>query len=235
MLSRGSIVCPQAIAAWEQAARLIQKRELLLSRLEDFERKASDPNRFFQRGTLGVQTFEIWILMNHIMTLIQIDCKYTGYHGSSIARLEEASQREKLNSQISVVDQELSKTMGHITTRFSDNISYKVSALNLVTHHWWSASETFTAVLVVTGSAVQREDALGPHWDAVLAAAGEAGPVSGDVCRWTDGFACKASSSETKPGDSLRQPSNHPETTSFTLWGKCPVIATLQTLKNIAM
>ncbi|XP_050963361.1 coiled-coil domain-containing protein 87 [Labeo rohita] len=87
----------KAIAAWEQAARLIQKRELLLSRLEDFERKASDPNRFFQRG----------------------------YHGSSIARLEEASQREKLNSQISVVDQELSKTMGHITTRFSDNISYK--------------------------------------------------------------------------------------------------------------
>ncbi|XP_016390477.1 coiled-coil domain-containing protein 87-like isoform X1 [Sinocyclocheilus rhinocerous] len=87
----------EAIAAWEQAARLIQKRELLLSRLEDFEREASDPNRFFQRG----------------------------YNGSSIARMEEASQREKLNSQISVVDQELSKTMGHITTRFNDNISYK--------------------------------------------------------------------------------------------------------------
>ncbi|XP_016141384.1 coiled-coil domain-containing protein 87-like [Sinocyclocheilus grahami] len=87
----------EAIAAWEQAARLIQKRELLLSKLEDFEREASDPNRFFQRG----------------------------YHGSSIARMEEASQREKLNSQISVVDQELSKTMGHITTRFNDNISYK--------------------------------------------------------------------------------------------------------------
>ncbi|KAL1275725.1 hypothetical protein QQF64_035348 [Cirrhinus molitorella] len=87
----------EAIAAWEQAARLIQKRELLLSRLEDFEKEASDPNRFFQRG----------------------------YHGSSIARMEEASQREKLNSQISVVDQELYKTIDHITTRFNDNISYK--------------------------------------------------------------------------------------------------------------
>ncbi|KAL0196119.1 hypothetical protein M9458_009691, partial [Cirrhinus mrigala] len=43
----------EVIAAWEQAARLIQKRELLLSRLEDFEREASDPNRFFQRGTPG--------------------------------------------------------------------------------------------------------------------------------------------------------------------------------------
>ncbi|KAK7149749.1 hypothetical protein R3I94_009151 [Phoxinus phoxinus] len=87
----------EAIAAWEEAARLIQKRELLLSRLEDFEREASDPNRFFQRG----------------------------YHGSSIARMEEASQRENLNSQISVVDHELSKTMGHITTRFNDSISYE--------------------------------------------------------------------------------------------------------------
>ncbi|XP_048010980.1 coiled-coil domain-containing protein 87 isoform X2 [Megalobrama amblycephala] len=87
----------EAIVAWEQAARLIQKRELLLSRLEDFEREASDPNRFFLQG----------------------------YHGSSIARMEEASQREKLNFQIAVVDQELSRTMGHITTRFNDNISYK--------------------------------------------------------------------------------------------------------------
>lgn len=65
------------------------------------------------------------------MTLIQILFNSTGYNGSSIARMEEASQREKLNSQISVVDQELSKTMGRITTRFNDNISYKVSASKL--------------------------------------------------------------------------------------------------------
>ncbi len=51
-------LCPQAIAAWEQAARLIQKRELLLSRLEDFEREASDPNRFFQRGASEAQNNE---------------------------------------------------------------------------------------------------------------------------------------------------------------------------------
>ncbi|XP_073724899.1 coiled-coil domain-containing protein 87 isoform X4 [Misgurnus anguillicaudatus] len=88
---------PEAIDAWEQAARLIQQRELLLSRLEDFEREASDPCRFFQQG----------------------------YHGSSIARMEEASCREKLSSQISAVDKELSKTIGHITTRFNDSITYK--------------------------------------------------------------------------------------------------------------
>lgn len=87
----------EAIAAWEQATCLIQKRELLLSRLEDFEKEASDPNRFFQPG----------------------------FPGSSMARMEEATQREKLNSQISVVDEELSKIIGQITTRFHDNISYK--------------------------------------------------------------------------------------------------------------
>ncbi len=45
--------------------------------------------------------------------------------------MEEASEREELNSQISVVDQELSKNMGRITTRFNDNISYNVSASKL--------------------------------------------------------------------------------------------------------
>lgn len=87
----------EAITAWEQAARLIQQRELLLSRLEDFEREASDPSRFFQQG----------------------------YHGSSMARMEEASRREKLSSQISAVDEELSKIISHITTCFNDNITYK--------------------------------------------------------------------------------------------------------------
>ncbi|XP_056312352.1 coiled-coil domain-containing protein 87 [Danio aesculapii] len=87
----------EAISAWEQATCLIHKRELLLSRLEDFEREASDPNRFFQPG----------------------------YPGSSMARMEEATQREKLTSQISVVDEQLLKIIGQITTRFHDNISYK--------------------------------------------------------------------------------------------------------------
>lgn len=67
------------------------------------------------------------------MNQIQICCEYTGYHGSSIARMEEASQREKLNFQIAVVDQELSKNMSLITTRFNDNISYRVSALVICT------------------------------------------------------------------------------------------------------
>ncbi|XP_004463693.2 coiled-coil domain-containing protein 87 [Dasypus novemcinctus] len=40
---------PSLVSAWEHALQPIQLREILLGRLEWFERQASDPNRFFQR------------------------------------------------------------------------------------------------------------------------------------------------------------------------------------------
>ncbi|XP_005064095.1 coiled-coil domain-containing protein 87 [Mesocricetus auratus] len=43
---------PALIRAWERVLKPIQKRELLLGRLEWFERQASDPNRFFQKPDL---------------------------------------------------------------------------------------------------------------------------------------------------------------------------------------
>ncbi|CAO2584224.1 Coiled-coil domain-containing protein 87 [Lemmus lemmus] len=43
---------PALIRAWEQVLKPIQTRELLLGRLEWFERQASDPNRFFQKPDL---------------------------------------------------------------------------------------------------------------------------------------------------------------------------------------
>lgn len=149
--------------------------------------------------------------------------------------MEEASQRENLNSQISVIDQELSKTMGHITTRFNDSISYEVSAsrhiIGYLHQKLFVPLFILVADLVLTGPAVQGEDALGPDWDAVLAAAGEKGPFTGDVYRRTDSSACKASSSKPKPGASLRQPANSPGTTSIRLREKWPIFTTLWILK----
>ncbi|XP_006980824.1 coiled-coil domain-containing protein 87 [Peromyscus maniculatus bairdii] len=43
---------PALIRAWERVLKPIQTRELLLGRLEWFERQASDPNRFFQKPDL---------------------------------------------------------------------------------------------------------------------------------------------------------------------------------------
>jgi len=42
--------CLQAIDQWERVTVLILQREELLVKLEKFERVASDPNRFFEKG-----------------------------------------------------------------------------------------------------------------------------------------------------------------------------------------
>ncbi|XP_069866054.1 coiled-coil domain-containing protein 87-like [Dipodomys merriami] len=44
---------PVLLKAWERALKPIQMRELLLARLEWFERQASDPNRFFEKTDSG--------------------------------------------------------------------------------------------------------------------------------------------------------------------------------------
>ncbi|XP_076862824.1 coiled-coil domain-containing protein 87 isoform X2 [Brachyhypopomus gauderio] len=87
----------EAIVAWEKAAELIQQREWVLLHLEHFEKEASDPNRFFQRG----------------------------YRGSSAARMEEASERERLQSQIAALDKALSRSIRHMAVTFKDTITYK--------------------------------------------------------------------------------------------------------------
>ena len=40
----------QSLASWEVATEVILERESLMTKLEDFERAASDPNRFFVKG-----------------------------------------------------------------------------------------------------------------------------------------------------------------------------------------
>ncbi|XP_026866912.2 coiled-coil domain-containing protein 87 isoform X2 [Electrophorus electricus] len=87
----------EAIVAWEKATNLIQQREKVLLQLEQFEKVASDPNRFFQRG----------------------------YNGTSAARMEEASSREKLQSQIAALDKLLSQIIHHIAVTFKDTVTYK--------------------------------------------------------------------------------------------------------------
>ncbi|XP_064199343.1 coiled-coil domain-containing protein 87 [Anguilla rostrata] len=87
----------EAIVEWERTAQLIQQRETVLAQLEQFEKDASDPNRFFQQG----------------------------YGGSSMARMDESRRREKLNSQISALEKVLHKTIQEIEERFKDTVTYR--------------------------------------------------------------------------------------------------------------
>ncbi|XP_004317598.3 coiled-coil domain-containing protein 87 [Tursiops truncatus] len=48
---------PSLVSAWEQALQPIQLREVLLGKLEWFERQASNPNRFFHKTDMGLSRF----------------------------------------------------------------------------------------------------------------------------------------------------------------------------------
>lgn len=46
----------QAVDEWDDAADMIVEREKVIAKLEKFERLASDPNRFFEKGASATQT-----------------------------------------------------------------------------------------------------------------------------------------------------------------------------------
>nr|XP_011442355.2 coiled-coil domain-containing protein 87 isoform X8 [Crassostrea gigas] len=87
----------EAIERWEKVTELILKREDLLAKLEKFERAASDPNRFFEKGNKG----------------------------SSVKRLQEAKQRSYLYKRIEYYDQEIKVELNFIKKHFKDEVSYK--------------------------------------------------------------------------------------------------------------
>ncbi|XP_048734506.1 coiled-coil domain-containing protein 87-like isoform X3 [Ostrea edulis] len=87
----------EAIDRWEKVTELILKREELLAKLEKFERAASDPNRFFEKGNKG----------------------------SSVKRLHEAKQRSYLYKRIEYYDQEIKVELNYIKKHFKDEVSYK--------------------------------------------------------------------------------------------------------------
>lgn len=87
----------QAVDEWERVTDLIQQRELLLTRLEKFERLASDPNRFFEKGQ----------------------------RGSAVARLDEAKTRSGLYKKIESLDLEITKMLDYIKKMFDDVVTYQ--------------------------------------------------------------------------------------------------------------
>ena len=81
---------------WETATDLIVQREKYIFELENFERFASDPNRFFLKG----------------------------YRGSSAARLEEAVQRETIYKLIDDLQAKIEPILIKIEKKYKDVLSY---------------------------------------------------------------------------------------------------------------
>ncbi|XP_053405914.1 uncharacterized protein LOC123566374 isoform X2 [Mercenaria mercenaria] len=87
----------EAIEQWEKVTDLVLKREALLVKLEKFERMASDPNRFFEKGQKR----------------------------SSVQRLKEAQQRSYFYKRIDAADAEIKDELQLIKKNFKDVITYK--------------------------------------------------------------------------------------------------------------
>lgn len=87
---------PSLVRAWEQALKPIQLREMLLGRLEWFERQASDPNRFFQKTDVGLSRF-----------------------------LEENQFRNRLHRKINLVQAPLASLLEEIELIFGEPVTFK--------------------------------------------------------------------------------------------------------------
>lgn len=86
----------EAIERWELVADSILQREALLTKLENFERHASDPNRFFNK-----------------------DSKKSTY------RLEESRLRTNLYKKIDNLDVDIKEELDYIRDQFHDVITFK--------------------------------------------------------------------------------------------------------------
>lgn len=87
----------ESIEAWEDATIEIIEREAILAGLEDFERFASDPDRFWRKGPKG----------------------------SSVNRLEEAKHRSQIYASLHDVDGRVRRKVQLVVKRFNDIITYQ--------------------------------------------------------------------------------------------------------------
>ncbi|KAB0407472.1 hypothetical protein E2I00_007644 [Balaenoptera physalus] len=87
---------PSLVSAWERALQPIQLREILLGRLECFERQASDPNRFFHKTDMGLSRF-----------------------------LEENQIRSHLHKRLSLVEAPLVPLLEEIELVFGEPVTFK--------------------------------------------------------------------------------------------------------------
>ncbi|XP_046926965.1 coiled-coil domain-containing protein 87 [Lynx rufus] len=87
---------PSLVSAWEQALKPIQLREMLMGKLEWFERQASDPNRFFQKTDMDLSRL-----------------------------LEENQFRNHLHRKISLVQTPLASLLEEIELVFGEPVTFK--------------------------------------------------------------------------------------------------------------
>ncbi|KAL9986945.1 hypothetical protein ACROYT_G001163 [Oculina patagonica] len=87
----------EALTFWEIATEVILERESLMTKLEDFERTASDPNRFFAKDNTG----------------------------SSAARIRESKTRNWFNKRLSQIESQVRRAATDVHRQFGDTVTFQ--------------------------------------------------------------------------------------------------------------
>ncbi|XP_074605915.1 coiled-coil domain-containing protein 87-like [Acropora palmata] len=86
-----------SLVVWEIATEAVLERESLMTKIEDFERTASDPNRFFVKGTTG----------------------------SSVERIRESRTRESFNKRMSKIESHVRRAVRDVRLQFDDTVTFQ--------------------------------------------------------------------------------------------------------------
>ncbi|XP_058945036.2 coiled-coil domain-containing protein 87 isoform X1 [Pocillopora verrucosa] len=87
----------EAITFWEIATEVILDRESLMTKLEDFERTASDPNRFFSKEN----------------------------NGSSASRIKESKTRDWFNKRLTRIESQIKRSVTDVQRQFGDIVTFQ--------------------------------------------------------------------------------------------------------------
>lgn len=87
----------ESLTFWEVATEVILERESLMTKLEDFERAASDPNRFFVKGITG----------------------------SSAERIRESKTRHWFDKHLSKIESDVRTAVDDVQRQFGDTVTFQ--------------------------------------------------------------------------------------------------------------
>ena len=110
---------------WEDACQGIDAREECLKNVEIFEENASNPNRFFAKGTYIMSLLLCSLSAITTPTLFPV-LRQAGAGGSAAARLQEAKQRARLLKELDEASKRVSHSITELQRKYGDVLLYKV-------------------------------------------------------------------------------------------------------------
>lgn len=137
----------QVLKLWESACNIIEQREAALAQLESFEKKASDPSRFFSKGTVLYSTsncrWRIWFYRSHGVCCSA--AKWSQGQGPTsqckICFTPSTQADSQFTQLLDRLDKRISISLQKLLKEYGDVVTYKVE-LGSPTSSWTHIAHT---------------------------------------------------------------------------------------------